>query len=308
MGAATGSATALSIGGVPFLLEAGGLAILQEESEPYRSFLLPPPEAEPPDAVHVHLEVAARPSFEGDVLFSSEATWAVHAAGEERAVVFRGPASTEALWVARFRPGGREVSVLCAPKLVEDGPAGPALKSPFRYPLDQILTMYLLAGRGFVVHAAGFDYRGHGVAFPGVSGAGKTTIARLIGSRPDWTGLSDDRVAVRVDGEAPALYGTPWPGEGRVAVNGVAPMRGLLFLEKGPENVVRAAGAAEGLSRLLQVVSIPWFDRAILPRALAACEEAVLRVPAAVLAFRPDDGAAETAEQAVLSLAGTGRG
>ena len=189
---------------------------------------------------------------------------------------------------------------------MREGGGGPALESPFHYPLDQVLTMYLLGDSGFVVHAAGLAFEGRGVAFPGISGAGKSTIARLLAGRPGWLPLSDDRVILGRAGDGPVLHGSPWPGEGKVAENRSVPARLFLFLEKGSDNRVTPITPAQALARLFPVVSMPWFDRELLPGRMAGCEALAESVPAAVLEFRPEAGAAEAVESYLASLPGAG--
>jgi hypothetical protein len=203
--------------------------------------------------------------------------------------------------VARFRPGDPEVFLVCSTRLLETREGGVFLRSPFHYPLDQVVSMYLLNGRGFTVHAAGALVGGRGVLFAGVSGAGKTTISRLAGGRRGWEALSDDRVIVRLDRGPATVYGTPWPGEGNVAESRSGALAWLLFLAHGESNAVDRLEPGEVLPRLLQTVSIPWYDREHLGSALDACGRLVRAVPAALLTFRPDDGAVDAVEQVLGS-------
>jgi hypothetical protein len=296
MGETGGAEVALSIGGIDFLLSCAELSLRHEVTEPYRAFMTGPRAREAADTVRVRFEVSTRPTFEGELLFSSDATWSILGRGEERVFVFREPGSSDPLYVARFRPGFGDVVVVCSPKMAEGDGSARVLSSPFRYPLDQILTMYSLAGQGFVIHSAGLVFGGKGLVFPGVSGAGKSTFASLARTRPGWAPLSDDRTVLRLDDGKPTVLGTPWPGEGRIAENQSAPAAGLLFLEQGPRNEVRPISPSECLSRLFPVVSIPWFDREVLPQALAACERVARAVPGAVLTFRPEEGAVDVVE------------
>jgi hypothetical protein len=200
--------------------------------------------------------------------------------------------------VARFRPGSAEVSVACSPRFVETVGGTSVLRcSFFGYPLDQILAMYLLGSRGILLHAAGALIGGRGLAFSGVSGAGKTTLTALAAGRPGWEPLSDDRVIVRVGETSPTLWGTPWSGEGRVAEHRCGEMAGLLFLEQGKTHEIRPLTPAEALPRLFQTASLPWYDAEYLEEALAACGRIVESIPCGVIAFRPEIGAIETIEQ-----------
>jgi hypothetical protein len=180
---------------------------------------------------------------------------------------------------ARFPPG-----VDC----VEITVADPG-RNPLTYPVDQILMMHLLAPRGgAILHAAGLGFGRRGFAFCGCSGAGKSTLARQLRGRPRWSPLSDDRVIVRRIGASYRVFGTPWPGQGKIAVNGSFPCAGLVFLRHARENGVARLTAGEALHRLLPVASVPWYDREPADEVVAFLGGLVECVPAWELAFRPD--------------------
>ena len=289
----------LSLGGYEFRLSAGAFPLVHEADAAYRPFVdsdsTAPPAA---DAVQVRFELSPRPSFEGRAILESTATWSILARGEDRAVVFRLPPETAPAWVACFRPGSSEVSVACSPRLLDSVGGTIALRSSqFSYPLDQILTMYLLGSMGLILHAAGALVGGRGAAFPGVSGAGKSTLTGLATGRPGWALLSDDRVVVRAGGAVPRLWGTPWSGEGQVAEHRCGEMAWLLFLEQGATHEIRPLAPAEALPRLFQTASLPWYDAEYLGAALDACDRLVRAIPCGVLTFRPEIGAIETVER-----------
>jgi hypothetical protein len=266
---------------------------------PYRSFVHSElPARAPADAVSVRFSVIPSPSSDGRTIFSSSASWTILAEDGRRAFLFRQP-DGEPLYVARFRPGEPEVSVLCSSRLVEPRAHTAVLHSPFRYPLDQVVSMYLLNERGLTVHAAGALVGGKGIVLAGVSGAGKTTISRLGAGRPGWEPLSDDRVIVRLDNDGASgatVYGTPWAGEGAVAENRSSPLEWLVFLAQGRRNFVERLEPGQALTRLLKTASVPWFDQEYLAGALDACGRLVREVPAAQLTFLPDDGAVDAIE------------
>jgi hypothetical protein len=293
------------VGGIDFQLWAGDLALRLDRDAAYRSFLslapfgadpreLPP--SETARVVHVEHRLTATAAFEGESIFESSATWSILAKGSDRALAFRHP-DGELLFVAAFRPGLPDVVVECAPRLLVSGEEGTALSCPFHYPLDQVLTMYLLGEAGLVLHAAGALVEGRGVAFVGVSGAGKSTLTGLAAGRAGWVPLSDDRVIVRVDGGGPSLHGTPWAGEGLAAENRHGPMAGLLFLEQGAVNEIHPLPPREALARLLRTTSVPWYDAEYVGAALRACGQVVSGVPSAVLTFRPEKAAVDAVER-----------
>jgi hypothetical protein len=289
----------LSLGGFDFRLASESHPLVYEAGEPYRQFVVADPTAPPPEeTVRVRFEVSPSPSFEGQSILESTATWSILARNGERALVFRYPSETEPAWVARFRPGSTEVSVACSPRFLETVGGTTALRcSHFGYPLDQVLAMYLLGNRGLLLHAAGALVGGRGIAFAGVSGAGKSTLSGLAAGRPGWAPLSDDRVIVRLGEAGPRLWGTPWSGEGQVAEHRRGEMAWLLFLEQGTNHEIRPLAPAQALPRLFQTASLPWYDAQYLEEALAACGRVVETIPAGVLRFRPEIGAIQAVER-----------
>lgn len=288
----------LRLGGFEFELLADSFALLPPLEASYEAFLLPAA-VQTQDAVRIRFTLASHMAAEGRHLFGSDATWSLLADGDERAFVMREPGSSEPLYVARFRPGARDIAVTCSPRLLEMRPSGNALRSPFHYPLDQILVMYLLGADGLILHAAGAVWRGAGVAFLGVSGAGKSTIAGLLAGRPGWEPLSDDRVILRRAAGQSRIWGTPWPGEAGVARDASAPVRRLFFLEQGAADEVRALPAREALSRLARTASLPWFDADHVDRGLAACDWVLASIPPSVFRFKPTAAAVDALERAL---------
>ncbi len=80
---------------------------------------------------------------------------------------------------------------------------------PFEYPLDGLILYYLTVIYGdIMIHASGVNHAGHGYIFSGISGKGKTTIARLWddgGARV----IHDDRLIIRNNEYGYRMYNTP---------------------------------------------------------------------------------------------------
>lgn len=280
------SSLRLSLGGLELAIGAEQ-DLLPPEAEAYRAFCAPAPIAGP-EAVPVRIVVTKAPAARGRVIFESQAHWSILADGSRRAFVDRDASGP--ILAVHFEPGGGEVLVECAPAWLSPGPRR-AIRSPVCYPVDQILAMYLLGCRGILVHAAGVLVHGRAVVLPGVSGAGKTTFARLAAGRAGWEHLSDDRIIVRLpdDASGAIAHGTPWPGEGRIASNQSGPLARLLFLDQGTTDALRPLTPAQAASRLVATASIPWFDSEYVGATLDACDRLVSRVPATLLTFRPGE-------------------
>ena len=159
------------------------------------------------------------------------------------------------------------------------------------YPVDQVLMMYYLASRGGVlVHAAAMVAEEQALLFPGVSGAGKSTMTRSL-TKDGWAALlSDDRVLLREASGGYLAYGTPWPGEAGVARNLVAPLRVILFPARAATTRFTALEPRQALERLLPATSLLWHEPELLQLQLQLLERLLRSVPAFELAWSPERG------------------
>jgi hypothetical protein len=160
-----------------------------------------------------------------------------------------------------------------------------------------LLVFCLRAHGGLVLHGAAADLDGQGILCAGISGAGKSTIARLLDAA-GATVLTDERPALRQwpppTGETSAtspvafrVYGTPWPSSAGLARNACAPLRRIYFLEHGTVDRLTPLTPREAFNRLIHVATIPWQDAALFDPCLATVETLLRSVPCAVLSFRP---------------------
>ena len=282
-----GNHIGIAVGGLCFGLTSDGAPILHEITEPYRHFVSGSSDHRDGETVDVRVTLGEVKPGDGEVIFDG-GSWRLMARGRERSFVFQTSLMAEPLYEARFCPSTREIELICSPGLLESVDGGECIRSHFRYPLDQVLAMYLLGETGLILHAGGVVREGRALAFAGVSGAGKSTLVGLAAGWHDAFPLNDDRLILNVSGGGIVVSGTPWPGEGAVAENRHAEAGALLFLDKGPDNRVRAISHREALARLLPTVSLPWFDREYLDAGLRACDTMIRRVPAAVFTFRPE--------------------
>ena len=109
--------------------------------------------------------------------------------------------------------------------------------------------------------------------------------------------LSDDRIVVRKIGDGVKAFGTPWPGEGGIAVNSSTDLAAMLFIIHGSDNRMRALEPGAALERLFQVASIPWYNAGMRDPLLGLCEQLVKQVPCYEFAFRPDASAAAAVKE-----------
>jgi hypothetical protein len=222
-------------------------------------------------------------------IFDAAGAWSAYLLQDgDRAIAITPPGGS-ILMSARFDAALTRVSVTCGPRLLAEG----RLLDPIRYPLDQLLLMYRLAAEGgAVIHCAVVALGDRTVICPGVSGAGKTTLARQLQGHDGLRVLSDDRAVVRRGVDGYVAWGTPWPGEGGWAQNDGRPLAAIGFLEKGPAASINRLSAREALVRMARVASVPWYDREVGPRAFDGLAALCARVPACTFTFAPDASAA----------------
>ena len=247
----------------------------------------------PGAAISVPVEIAVgdpSPDPSWAQVFDSNETWIALRDGDDLILAFPSPVELGSWWwSARLNIGRPEVEVVCDPEILGEGGGLTRIVNPLRYPLDQLLTMFLLAPRGgCIVHAAGLAVHGRGIAFVGRSGAGKTTLMSVIEEQPENLRLSDDRVIFRLENGGARIYGTPWAGEGMVAANANAGLEAIVFLHHGPENHLEPIIPSDAARQLLPTTSIPWFDGDILTGCIETLDQIVERIPCYNLRFRPD--------------------
>ncbi|TAN40261.1 MAG: hypothetical protein EPN25_08440 [Nitrospirae bacterium] len=162
---------------------------------------------------------------------------------------------------------------------------------PLWSPLDQLLISSMLGrGRGAEIHSCGvIDSQGSGHLFVGVSGAGKTTMARLWQGLPGVSILSDDRVILRrLEGNI-RMYGTPWHGEGGMAAASDAPLKRIYFLNKADQNALQPLKGAGAATRLFSCCFPPLYDREAVDYTLGFLGQVAQEVPCYELSVFPDE-------------------
>jgi hypothetical protein len=159
------------------------------------------------------------------------------------------------------------------------------------YSLDSVLrivhTLLLARNGGFLVHASSAVRNGRAFLFSGISGAGKTTMARL--APPDVSLLTDEiSYVTRQDGGYFAV-GTPFFGElARAGENLRAPIDTLYLLAKGSENKIEPIIGANAVRGLLGNILFFARDPELVKLVFDAAFDFVSQVHVCQLTFLPD--------------------
>jgi hypothetical protein len=278
----------IEIAGVNFVIESRHKINLQELPPSYGNFLIRDISAH--DIIKVSLELNNIPAPIMTKIFDTDESWSMFVNDDEYFVALNPPVLNKRIvWLARFKKDFSKTIIYCSKMLMPAHQMTELTKviNPLCYPLDQILLMYYLSQReGALIHCAGLEYDGRGFIFPGRSGAGKSTISRNFVLK-NHVVLSDDRVAIRKIGGSFTVFGTPWSGDAEIAENRSLPLRGIFFIRKSDEIVIKELTPAEAAERLMPVTSIPWYDEEAMSNILSFCEDLVLHIPSYDLYFTP---------------------
>jgi hypothetical protein len=162
---------------------------------------------------------------------------------------------------------------------------------------------FALAARGFglIAHSCAFILPdGEGVLCPGMSGTGKTTLARLLrDNAPAINLLTDDRAIVTLQ-DSLTLWGSPWPGSARVAGSESAAVSAVMFIRHGNAVALRDVSPGEALRRIMNSLSMPLWEPARCGRALEIVDAIVSQATLVEAAYPPT---AEAARRVTRELA-----
>jgi len=253
----------VEIGGIPIFLESDDADFRALVERRYAGFVNPA--VTPAYQFEIRLEPPAQSRGEDVRVYKSGAVWRFE----------RGDFRAE--WDAHSRRGW-------------------VRQSPNPYSIDAVLrivhSLVLAEEGGFLVHAASGVRQGRAFVFAGISGAGKTTMARL--APPDATVLTDEISYIRREKGGYCAYGTPFAGElGRAGENLKAPLAALYFLEKGPCGRIQPVGQVAAAGELLRNILFFAHDRGLVERVFESAAEFVARVPVGRFTFAPDERAWE---------------
>lgn len=144
---------------------------------------------------------------------------------------------------------------------------------------DQMIFAKFLCDRnGLMVHSNGFNINGNGILLSGISGSGKSTLSGML-KKQNHKILCDDRMFIRKMGEEFWIFGNWCYGSHPDFSNSAAPLKGLLFLEKGTENQINEIKEKKEIAaRLSQVLVRPLLDLDGWQKYFITVEELIKRV------------------------------
>ena len=134
------------------------------------------------------------------------------------------------------------------------------------YVNEEISALYrkiadLLVEDGIVVfHSSAISVDGNGFLITARSGVGKSTHAKLL---EEYIGdsfkyINDDKPLLKVNNEEVVIYSSPWNGKERRGNNISAPLKAIIFLNRGETNTFRKIDNKEEIYfRMLSQIYLP---------------------------------------------------
>jgi len=160
---------------------------------------------------------------------------------------------------------------------------------PLAYPMGELFMLNILgSGMGVLMHAAGVIYKGQGYLFAGQGGAGKTTCAQIWGEYKDAQVINDDKVIIRRKKDCFYIYGTPWHGEGGIALPLDAPLKGLFVLRQSKQNEIKPLPPLDLVTKLMNRAFLPLWDKVKMDHTMEFFHQLLQDIPCRELGFLPD--------------------
>jgi hypothetical protein len=156
---------------------------------------------------------------------------------------------------------------------------------PFEYPLDGLILYYLTVIHGdIMIHASGVNNAGDGYLFSGVSGKGKSTMAKLwenYGAKV----IHDDRLIIRNTRGTYTMYNTPVYADDKPLKS---PLNRIFLIDHGIENKMVLLTGANAVSNVMANCIQHNWGSDIITGLLQSVAELCEVVPTAKLCFTPD--------------------
>lgn len=172
---------------------------------------------------------------------------------------------------------------------------------------QRIVLMHALParGRGLMAHGTGFQLPDGGVVLaPGISGTGKSTLARaLAADAADVVRvLGDDRIALTDEGGRAWAWGTPWASQADAVAVGDGPLAAVVLLRRGSGGLVREVPAREAGRLLMRTLGFPFWDEAALSLGFTLLERVLEQARLLEFTWAPVAGESRRLVEALVPL------
>ena len=134
------------------------------------------------------------------------------------------------------------------------------------YGTEEISALYrkianlLVEDNIIVFHGSSFKVDNCGFIVTARSGVGKSTHVRLLNQYlgDDIEYINDDKPLIKIENNEPVIYSSPWNGKERRGNNTSAPMKAVIFIDRGVDNTYKKLDNNEQVYfKLLSQIYLP---------------------------------------------------
>lgn len=158
----------------------------------------------------------------------------------------------------------------------------------------------LLYYQAFLLHSSFISWQNNGILFTAPSGTGKSTQADLWKKYEDADIYNGDRTIIRkIDGKYYG-FGSPYAGSSGIYRNESVPIKAIVVIEQGPDNVIRRLHGREAFLPLFRETLMNTWNKEYMEKMTDLLMDAAYQIPVYHLSCRPDQDAVNTVKNEIL--------
>ena len=158
----------------------------------------------------------------------------------------------------------------------------------------------LINHQAFILHSSFISWQNNGILFTAPSGTGKSTQADLWKKYEDADIYNGDRTIIRkIDGKYYG-FGSPYAGSSGIYRNESAPIKAIVVIEQGPDNVIRRLHGREAFLPLFRETLMNTWNKEYMEKMTDLLMDVACQIPVYHLSCRPDQGAVNTVKNEIL--------
>ncbi len=163
------------------------------------------------------------------------------------------------------------------------------------------LEHLLATQRAVILHSAYIDYKGKAILFSAPSGTGKSTQAELWRMNREGTEVvNGDRSILTCRDGIPEANGLPFCGTSKIYKKKTLPIRAIVILRQGKQNVIHRLQPLEAVQWLLSECNVMFRIRQDVENTMDLLTELVQIIPVFWFSCLPDVSAVSVLEQALI--------
>lgn len=135
------------------------------------------------------------------------------------------------------------------------------------------LEARMLEQQGLILHCSFVKYKDYGILFSAPSGTGKSTQADLWAKYRECEIINGDRALIQKQGDDFFVYGWPICGSSKISRNSCVPIKAIVQLNQGKENVVTIEDRAQRMKKLIPEITVNRWNIEAYMKALDLMEE-----------------------------------